>query len=317
MKNILITGGAGFIGSNLAKLLSKQNEFKISILDDFFTGNREHLKNLDIEIIEGSVTDESLLSKHIKNKEIVFHLAARNIIASSNNPLDDMHTNIRGTYHVLNESLKAKVPNVVYASTCSIYGNPKHLPINEDDTPSFLNFYSVSKYAGEGYAKTFYEQYNLPVSIIRYSNVYGINQSPANPYCGVIGKFIHNALNNEPIYIHGDGEQTRDFTFVEDACQATIMSALDAKAIGDTFNVATGVEVSINHLAEMIIQLTGSSSEIKHIDKRDIDNIRRRVLNIEKIRYKLKFFPLNTLKDGLKKTIDWYKSNRIINEWTT
>lgn len=312
MKNVLITGGAGFIGSNLARSLVKEYNCNVTILDDFFTGNRDHLIDVNAEVIKGSVAEEDTVAKCIKNKDVVFHLAARNIIASSKNPLDDMQTNIRGTFNVLNESLKAKVEKVVYASTCSIYGNSKHLPINEDDTPSFLNFYSVSKFSGEGYAKTFYEQYNLPVSIVRYSNVYGINQSPANPYCGVIGKFIHNALHNEPLNIHGDGEQTRDFTFVKDACKATIMSALDPKAIGETFNIATGVEVSVNKLAELIVSLTNSSSEIRQIDKRDIDNIRRRVLNIEKIRYKLKFFPSHTLKDGLKKTIDWYKESLFI-----
>jgi UDP-glucose 4-epimerase len=310
VKRILITGGAGFVGSNLAKLLSKEHGWEVTILDDFFTGTRENLAGLDVEIIEGSVVDESKVASCIKNKDIVFHLAARNIIVSTKNPVDDMQTNIRGTYNILSEALKANTPKVLYTSTCSIYGNPRHLPINEDETPSFLNFYSVSKFAGEGYAKTFYEQFNLPVTIVRYSNVFGPNQSPSNPYCGVIGKFIHNALRNEPLQIHGDGEQTRDFTYVEDACKATLLAALDPKAVGDTFNIGTGVECSVNKLANHVVRLSGSQSQVKHIDKRDIDNIRRRVLNIEKIRYKLRFFPSYTLDDGLKKTIDWYNETK-------
>jgi UDP-glucose 4-epimerase len=310
VKRILITGGAGFVGSNLAKLLVKEHGWEVTVLDDFFTGTRKNLEGLDLEIVEGSVTDEEKVASCIKNKDIVFHLAARNIIVSTKNPLDDMQTNIRGTYNILSEALKANTPKVLYTSTCSIYGNPRHLPINEDETPSFLNFYSVSKFAGEGYAKTFYEQFNLPVTIVRYSNVFGPNQSPSNPYCGVIGKFIHNALRNEPLQIHGDGEQTRDFTYVEDACKATLLAALDPKAVGDTFNIGTGVECSVNKLAKHIVGLSQSKSEIKHIDKRDIDNIRRRVLNIEKIRYKLRFFPSHTLDDGLKKTIQWYNETK-------
>ena len=178
---ILITGGAGFIGSNLARILTQEHRFDVTVLDDFFTGSESFLSGLKVKIIRASILEEKILKKHVKNKDIIFHLAARNIIASSKNPIDDMNTNVRGTYNVLKIGLDENVKKVVYSSTSSIYGNPKHLPINEDETPSFLNFYSVSKYAGEGYAKTFYEQHDLPVSIVRYSNVYGVNQSPQNP----------------------------------------------------------------------------------------------------------------------------------------
>jgi UDP-glucose 4-epimerase len=304
---ILITGGAGFIGSNLARILTQEHRFDVTVLDDFFTGSESFLSGLKVKIIRASILEEKILKKHVKNKDIIFHLAARNIIASSKNPIDDMNTNVRGTYNVLKIGLDENVKKVVYSSTSSIYGNPKHLPINEDETPSFLNFYSVSKYAGEGYAKTFYEQHDLPVSIVRYSNVYGVNQSPQNPYCGVIGKFIKSAIKNEPIVVHGDGDQSRDFTYIEDACKATIMAGLNTKSDGEVFNIGTGVETSINTLARTIIELTNSKSVISNIDKRDIDNIRRRVLNIEKIRYKLKFFPSTTLTKGLQQTIEWQK----------
>lgn len=309
MKEVLITGGAGFVGSNLAKLLVEKG-FHVTILDDFFTGDYNHLKGLNVDVVEGCVTDESLVRKLVKQKEIVFHLAARNIIASIKHPKDDLNTNIIGTFNVLNECKNAHVQRVVYTSTSSIYGNPKYIPISEDDTPNFLNFYSISKYAGEGYAKTFYEQYNLPVSIVRYSNIYGTNQSPSNPYSGVIGKFIFAALNDEPICIHGDGEQTRDFTYIDDACNATLMVALDLKGIGDVFNIGTGTETTINSLAELIIRLTNSKSKVEHIDKRDIDNIRRRVMNIEKIRYKIKVSPLFNLRAGLSKTIEWSRKHQ-------
>jgi len=307
-KRVLITGGAGFIGSNLAKLLIEDFESKVTVIDDLFTGTLENLKGLDVEFVKGSVLDRELLSKHVRNKDIILHLAARNIIVSNSNPREDLEVNIIGTFNVLETALKNSIEKVVYTSTSSIYGNPRYLPINEDEPPKFLNFYSVSKSSGESYSKTFFEVHDLPVSIVRYSNVYGYNQSPSNPYCGVIGKFINNALKDEPIKIHGDGEQTRDFTFVIDACNATIKAALNPKAVGEVYNIGTGIEVSVNILAEQIIKITNSKSTIEHIDKRDIDNIRRRVLNIEKIRHDLKFFPLFTLKDGLKRTIDWFNN---------
>ena len=157
------------------------------------------------------------------------------------------------------------------------------------------------------YAKAFYEVFNLPITIVRYSNIYGMNQSPSNPYCGVIGKFIESAAKNIEIRIHGDGEQTRDFTYITDAVSATIAGSVYEKAIGNEYNIGTGIETSVNMLAELIVQFTGSQSLINHIDRRDIDNIRRRVVNIERTRHDLKYQPLITLKKGLIETLDWYK----------
>jgi UDP-glucose 4-epimerase len=214
-----------------------------------------------------------------------------------------------GSFNVFAAALKYGIERIVYTSTSSIYGNPQTLPIAEDDRKSFLSFYSASKFSAEVYAKAFHEVHGLPVSIVRYSNVYGYNQSPSNPYCGVIGKFIDAAFKNEDIRIHGDGEQTRDFTFVTDAVDATISAAIYDKAIGNEYNIGTGVEISVNKLAELIIQITGSKSSIVHIDKRDIDNIRRRVVNIEKTRHDLKYQPLVTLKNGLTETISWQQKH--------
>ena len=153
---------------------------------------------------------------------------------------------------------------VVYTSTSSVYGNPRYIPILEEELPKFLNFYSSSKYAGESYAHTFYEMYVVPVTILRYSNVYGPNQSPRNPYCGVIGKFLTAAMQGQPLNIHGDGEQTRDYTFVDDAIEATIQAALCPKALGEVYNVGTEVETSVNRLAHLVFEVTKSSSPIEH-----------------------------------------------------
>lgn len=311
-KKILVTGGAGFVGSNLVKTLIEKHKSKVTVIDDLFTGNLSHLKELDIEFIQGSVEDADLMLECTKGKDVVFHLAARNIIISNKNPREDLGVNVVGSFNVYDACLKNRVERVVYSSTSSIYGNPTSIPVSEDDRKSFLSFYSASKFSGEVYAKAFYEVLDLPVTIIRYSNVYGYNQAPSNPYCGVIGKFIDMALTNKPLKIHGDGEQTRDFTFIDDAVQATIAAAIYEKGIGNIYNIGTGVETSVNNLANLIINIVGSQSTIEHIDKRDIDNIRRRVVNIERTRHDLKYQPLTTMKDGLAKTVKWYKDSLLL-----
>lgn len=309
-KRILVTGGAGFVGSNLVRTLIQNYNAKVTVLDDLFTGTLDHLKDLDFEFVHGSVEDAGMVLDVTKDKDVVFHLAARNIIVSNKNPREDLGVNVVGSFNVYDACLKNNVERVVYSSTSSIYGNPTSIPVAEDDRKSFLSFYSASKFSGEVYAKAFYEVFDLPVTIIRYSNVYGYNQAPSNPYCGVIGKFIDLSLKQQPLKIHGDGEQTRDFTFIDDAIQATISAAIYEKGIGNIYNVGTGVETSVNHLADIIIGIIGEDVKVDHIDKRDIDNIRRRVVNIERTRHDLKYQPLTTLKDGLSKTIEWYKSSR-------
>jgi UDP-glucose 4-epimerase len=306
-RKVLVTGGAGFVGSNVVKALVERHGAKVTVLDDLFSGSLQHLKNIDVEFVEGSVENVNLVNDVIGGKEVVFHLAARNIIVSNKNPREDLAVNVVGSFNVFDASLKNNVDRVVYTSTSSIYGNTAQLPIAEDDKKSFLSFYSASKFSAEVYARAFYEVFDLPVSIVRYSNVYGYNQSPANPYCGVIGKFIESAFKNEPLRIHGDGEQTRDFTFIDDAVNATIAAAIYTKAIGNEYNIGTGIETSVNRLADMIVEMTEGRSEIIHIDRRDIDNIRRRVVNIERTRHDLRYQPFVTMKQGLELTIKWYK----------
>lgn len=314
MKNVLVTGGAGFVGSNLVRMLVQEHGCTVTVLDDLFTGAAENLEGVDAEFVHASVTDRDQVVRAVAGKDTVFHLAARNIIASMEYPRQDMEANVSGTFNILEASRDAGVQRVVYTSTASVYGNPRHLPVHEDDAPKFLNFYSASKYAAEAYAQTFYEAFGLPAVIVRYSNVYGPNQHPRNPYAGVIGKMIGWALRGEPLLVHGDGEQTRDFTYVEDACRATILAALSPKGPGEVYNVGTGVETSVNRLAQTIIDLTGSRSDIVQVDKRHIDNLRRRVMNAEKARRDLKFFPNWTLANGLRETIRWFQDAVVAHE---
>ena len=200
---------------------------------------------------------------------------------------------------------EARPDRIVYTSSTSVYGNPRSIPINEDDGLVLLSPYAVSKLGGENYCTAFYESYGLPVSVVRYSNVYGPGQRADNPYCGVVSKFFASAMSGGPLLVHGDGEQTRDFTYVEDAVAATLLAAIHPRAEGEVFNVGTGIETSVNALAVAVGRAVGRDVTVDHIDRRDIDNIRRRVVNIEKIRRMLHWVPETTLDRGLGATARW------------
>lgn len=303
-KRVLVTGGAGFVGSNLVKKLINEGA-EVTIVDDMFTGDIKNIENIgEYTLHIGSVCDSSIIDI-VSKVDIIFHLAARNIIASTKNPREDYETNIGGTLNILLAMKEFQGQKLIYTSSASVYGNPKYLPINEDDGINLLTPYAVSKYAGEGYCMAFHESYGTSVAVLRLSNVYGTNQSVSNPYCGVVAKFIDSARNRTPIKIHGDGLSTRDFTYVDDVVEALLLAGVDPRSEGEVFNVATGIETSVDKLAEMItkiFQRYPGDVESAHIDRRDIDNIRRRVLNIEKIRRKLGWTPRVTLENGLRLT---------------
>lgn len=302
---VLVTGGAGFVGSNIVSILLK-NGAKVTVLDNLYTGMIKLLpENENLEVIIGDVEDRELVDSLVKKFDYIIHAAAKNIIASTKNPYEDFKTNIEGTLNILLSARKHGVKKIVYTGSASVYGNPSVLPISESSGVYTLSPYATSKLAGENYCISFYESYNIPTAIVRYSNVYGYNQDPANPYCGVVSKFFESALNNTDINIHGDGEQTRDFTFVTDAANATIETLINPKAVGSIFNTGSGIEISINKLAKKIISITNSKSELNYVDKRDIDNIRRRSVNIELIRRVLRWSPIFTIDKGLHETYKW------------
>jgi UDP-glucose 4-epimerase len=309
-RRVVVTGGAGFVGSNTVRRLLEDGA-QVVLFDDFSTGRENALPQHEaLEVVRGSVSDYGVVRKALTDAKIVIHQAARNIIQSMRDPREDYSVNIGGTLNVLLAARECGVQRVVYASSASIYGNPRYLPINEDDATNALTPYSASKFGGESYCKAFYESYALPTTIVRYSNVYGDGQRAENPYCGVVAKFFQSAMSGEPLRIHGDGEQTRDFTYVDDAVEATLLAARTPKAEGQVYNVGTGRETTINELARLIIEVTGADTEPVHIDRRDIDNIRRRVLNIEKIRRDLRWIPSFTLREGLRRTYEWATTER-------
>lgn len=305
-RRVLVTGGAGFVGGAVTRRILELGA-EVTVIDDLFTGRAEAVPSA-VRFVEGSVTDADLVAELVTGAALVFHMAARNIIASTKNPRDDFLTNIGGTLNVLLAARDAGSTRVVYTGSTSVYGNPRSIPLNEDDTIVPLSPYAVSKLSGEHYCLAFYESYGLPVSVVRYSNVYGEGQRPDNPYCGVVAKFFAAASEGLPLQVHGDGEQTRDFTYIDDAVDATLMAALSPRAEGEVFNVGTGIETSINQLARRVGEAVGRPVTIDHIDRRDIDNIRRRVVSIEKARRMLRWTPQVTLEEGLLMTAAWLES---------
>jgi UDP-glucose 4-epimerase len=303
---VLVTGGAGFVGSRIVRRLLEVGA-DVRVLDDFSTGRRSSLPATAdaLEIVEGSVTDLSAVGDTMGGSDVVIHAAARNIVSSTRDPREDFAVNIGGTLNVLLAARELRPSRIVYTSSASIYGNPRYLPISEDEPVNLLSPYAVSKFAGEGYCHAFYESFDLPTAVVRYSNVFGPGQTPQNPYCGVVAKLFSAALAQQPLQIHGDGQQTRDYTFVDDAVAATLSALVSPKATGQAYNVGTGVETSVNRLAELIVEISDSSSEPEYLDRRDIDNIRRRVVNIEKIRRELRWTPATSLEHGLHRTHAW------------
>jgi len=311
-RKVLVTGGAGFVGSQLTKRLLREGA-SVLVLDDLFTGRVEQLgSHPNLQLVIGSVTDESLVREVVGQVDMVFHLAARNIIISTKDPRNDYETNIGGTLNVLLavREQAGRISRVVYASSASVYGNPRYLPINEDDRINILSPYAASKYGGEMYCRAFTENFGLPTAIVRYSNVYGEGQSPTNPYCGVVAKFMEGAEHGRPFSIHGDGYQTRDYTYISDTVEATLQAGGQPQAQNQVFNVGTGIETSVLALAQEVNALYGGGLKTEHIERRDVDNVRRRVLNIEMARSHLRWIPQVSLAAGLKLTKGWLGTQR-------
>ncbi len=312
-KKILVTGAAGFIGSNLvSKLLTY--DCKIIGLDNFSTGRREYienfLKNQRFNLIEGDIRNFNLLQKKFTNIDIIFHEAAlSSVIRSLEDPLSSHEVNVTGTLNLLLIAKELNVERFVFASSSSVYGETKTLPKQEDMPLSPFSPYGVSKLAAEKYVYSFYKIYGVNTVSLRYFNVYGPNQV-ASPYSGVISIFISRILQNQSPIIFGDGTQTRDFTFVKDVVEANLLAATKDTAIGRVFNIATGKRISIIELAQLILKLCNKSRIKIQFQPPRAGDILHSLADITLAKKFLNYFPQFDLQQGLKETIDWFQSKR-------
>lgn len=313
-KRILITGGAGCIGSNLVRALVKAKAEKIIVVDDFSAAPTWNLPNHpEISLVNGSVLVEENLKRAFSQKpQYVFHLAAHFANQNSvDHPETDLMVNGLGTLKMLQYSHLLGVERFVFASSgCSVYGSQAPLPLKEDfvslhlDTP-----YQIHKLLGELYCNYFHNYYKLPVATARYFNVYGPGEVPGK-YRNVIPNFILWALHKQPLPITGTGEETRDFTFVEDIVRGTLQIGAVRKAVGEAINLASETETRVIDLANWINELTGNKAGIVLKPRRDWDKVVKRRASIEKARKILGYEPKTNIKTGLKKTYEWIVENK-------
>ena len=307
MRKAVVTGGAGFIGSHLAGELAKCG-YQVIILDDLSTGKRGNIEPIltqgNVQFIEGSITNLSLVNKLFQNVDFIFHLAAiPSVPRSIENPLVSHNVNITGTLNVLMAARDNKVGKVVYASSSATYGDTPTLPKREDMLSNPQSPYAVTKLAGEYYCRVFQEVYGLPTVCLRYFNVYGPRQDPNSSYAAVIPRFIQRALKGDALEIFGDGEQTRDFTFVKDVVEANILTA-ESDATG-VFNIGTGKRVSINELARLLTKLTGKDIKPIHGEPRTGD-IKHSLADISRAK-QFGYNPKYNLEKGLREAIGSFK----------
>jgi UDP-glucose 4-epimerase len=306
---VLVTGGAGFLGSNLVLALLDKSEH-VWVLDDLFTGSRAVVPDVaNVTFIRGSVTDGGLLREILPQVDYVFHFAARNIVLSATQPESDFRVNVEGTVQLVLNCLpyKHQIKRIVVASTSSVYGSSQSIPTNEERYDVSVP-YAASKMSAELLASAYGRFYGLPTTCLRFSNVYGPGQVSTNPYCGVVTKFMEAISKGVPLTIYGDGTQTRDFTFVDDAINATLMAAQSDETIGDVFNVGTGIETSVITLSNLIATIAQKNDyPARFVEKRSIDTVYRRCIDSTKLRRKTEWKPQHSLQEGLSITWEWFQ----------
>lgn len=307
MPRFMVTGGAGFIGSNLTEMLVEQGH-SVAVFDNLATGSEENLSGIRgrIDFVRGDIRDKAAIEAAMQGMDYVIHLAALGSVPRSiEDPATTHEVNATGTLNVLNAARTAEVKRVVCASSSSVYGDTAVLPKEEQMTPSPLSPYAVSKVTGEYYCKAFHRVYGLETVALRYFNVYGRRQDPASQYAAVIPRFVDAMLRGKGPVIYGDGEQSRDFTFVDDCNQANIKACFARGCEGMHFNVGCGGRVSINDLFRKIRDSLGSKAEPVYEPARKGD-VRDSLASISRARELLGYEPENGIDEGIRKTVKWY-----------
>ena len=304
----LVTGGAGFIGSNTVDELVRRGH-GVVVLDDLSSGKEENLADARTKItfMKGSISDLETVQKAMYQAEYVIHLAARTSVPRSvKDPIDTNRINVEGTLNVLVAARDNRVKRVVFAASSSAYGETPTLPKQESMQPLPISPYGVSKYVGELYAQTFGRCYGLENVCLRYFNIFGPRQDPDSPYSGVLSRFAAAFLEDETPIVYGDGEQTRDFTYVDNAVQANLLACEAPTASGCVFNIGTGDRYSLNQTLQILRGLSGKELQAKYEPPREGD-IRDSQADITAACERLGYEPTVRFEEGLRRTYDWYR----------
>ncbi len=308
----LVTGGAGFIGSHITEALLLKG-FAVRVLDNFSTGKKENLifdrEYPSLEIIEGDICDLSICQKAVIGVEYVFHQAALpSVQRSIEDPEASNSINVGGTLNILLAASKEKVKRVIYASSSSIYGDTPTLPKHEEMSPDPLSPYALQKYVGEQYCRLFHQLYFLDTVSLRYFNVFGPKQDPNSLYSAVIPKFIDALVHHRPPTIFGDGEQSRDFTFIENVVQANLLAMSAERLRGEAINIACGLRISLNKLLRMLEEILGSAQVPIYEEARKGD-VRHSLADIHKAKDLIHYAPVVNFKAGLEKTVEFFRKS--------
>jgi UDP-glucose 4-epimerase len=303
-----VTGGAGFIGSHLVDELLRRGS-SVRVVDDFSTGRRENLPASGrVEVIEGDIADPAVARRAAAGASFVLHQAAiPSVPRSVEDPAASHHANVDGTLHLLIAARDAGVKRVVFAGSSSVYGNAPVLPKREDMPPRPLSPYALQKLVGEEYCRLFTELYGLETVVTRYFNVFGPRQSPGSPYSGVISLFIDAMLAGQAPRIHGDGGQTRDFTYVDDVVQGVLLAAERPGVAGRVLNVAAGGRVSLLDLMHALQSILATTVD-PILGPPRAGDVRDSVADISEARRLLGFAPKTTFVDGLRQTVEWFRT---------
>ena len=304
-KKVVVTGGAGFIGSHIVEYWAKQNA-DVFVLDNLRSGFEKNLNGFEnVTFVRGSITDKDVVFSVLENADYVHHLAAMiSVPESVENPFECVSINVNGLLNVLEASAKHKIKKIVHSSSAAVYGDNPVSPKTISMKPEPKSPYGITKLDGEYYLQSYLENFGLQTISLRYFNVFGPRQDPKSQYAAAIPIFVNNALQNKEIIIYGDGKQTRDFIFVKDVVAANVLAATTENVNG-TFNVACGSAISINQLVKLVLELTNSKSHIRY-EKERAGDIKHSLASIEETKQQLGFQPKHDLLEGLKETINYF-----------
>ncbi|WP_071189901.1 SDR family NAD(P)-dependent oxidoreductase [Trichormus sp. NMC-1] len=317
-KRILITGGAGLVGSHIADLLVKEGVSEIIVLDNFTRGCRDNLAwtqaNGPLVIVEGDIRDRQLLADIMQGVDIVFHQAAIRITQCAEEPRLALEVLADGTFNILEAAVKAGVKKVVAASSASIYGMAENFPTTESHHPyNNRTLYGAAKTFNEGLLRSFYEMYGLNYVGLRYFNVYGSRMDIYGVYTEVLIRWMERIVAGQPPLIFGDGEQTMDFVYIEDISRANILAA-KADVTDEVFNIARGVETSLNDLAHSLLKVMGSDLQPEYKPERKVNSVQRRLADVTKAKELLDFEAQVSLEEGLSRLVTWWCQQKLRKE---